>query len=118
LGGTGISTSGAGDTVAISATPIVFTEGSVIFAGPGGLLDEDNASFFWDDTQKNLGIGTSTPSTDIHVRAEPISSAEVLVENTNLFPNPKRLNSDSLRFRIIQLDLDSKLWIVVLRTYE
>jgi hypothetical protein len=42
-----------------------FTEGSVIFAGVGGALDEDNSGLFWDNILKELlvggdvGIGTS-----------------------------------------------------------
>lgn len=37
------------------------TKGSVIFAGPSGTLAQDNANFFWDDTNKRLGIGTNSP---------------------------------------------------------
>jgi hypothetical protein len=33
-----------------------FTPGSVIFADALGALDEDNASFFWDDTNNRLGV--------------------------------------------------------------
>ena len=37
------------------------TAGSVVFAGSSGLLAQDNANFFWDDTNNRLGIGTTTP---------------------------------------------------------
>ena len=37
-----------------------FTKGSVVFQGDTG-LGQDNANFFWDDTNKNLGIGTAIP---------------------------------------------------------
>jgi hypothetical protein len=46
------------------------TEGSVLFAGPGGLVSEDNANLFWNDSTNNLFIlgslylGTLTPATD------------------------------------------------------
>lgn len=33
-----------------------FTQGSVIFAGPSGTLTQDNAAFFWDDTNAKLDI--------------------------------------------------------------
>ncbi len=33
------------------------TAGSVIFAGTGGILQQDNTNFFWDDTANKLGIG-------------------------------------------------------------
>jgi len=45
-----------------------FTQGSVIFADSGGLLDEDNANLFWDDTSNELGIGTATPTHSLEVR--------------------------------------------------
>jgi hypothetical protein len=43
------------------------TPGSVIFAGTGGALSEDNSNFFWDDANNRLGIGTNTPSATLHV---------------------------------------------------
>lgn len=42
---------------------IIFTPGSVIFAGPGGLFSQDNANFFWDNTNKRLVIGGVIKST-------------------------------------------------------
>jgi len=43
-----------------------FTKGSVLFAGPTK-IKEDNANLFWDNTSKFLGIGTSTPITNLDV---------------------------------------------------
>jgi hypothetical protein len=37
-----------------------FTAGSVVFAGSGGTYTQDNTNFFWDNTNKSLGIGTNT----------------------------------------------------------
>ncbi len=42
------------------------TQGSVPFAKSSG-LGEDNAAFVWDDANKRLGIGTSTPGTSLDV---------------------------------------------------
>jgi len=45
------------------------TNGSVLFSDLGsGQISQDNTNFFWDNTNKRLGIGTNTPSTtfDIH----------------------------------------------------
>lgn len=42
-------------------TPTGFTQGSVIFAGSGGTLSQNNTQFFWDNTNYRLGIGTTTP---------------------------------------------------------
>src|SRR3989344_5391392 len=38
------------------------TAGSVLFAGTSGILQQDNASLFFDDTTNRLGIGTITPA--------------------------------------------------------
>ena len=37
------------------------TQGSALFAGANGVILEDNANFFWDDTNNRLGIGTTNP---------------------------------------------------------
>lgn len=41
------------------------TAGSVIFAGTGGILSQDNATFFWDNTNKRIGFGTTSPTNTI-----------------------------------------------------
>lgn len=38
------------------------TSGSVLFAGAGGVLSQDNANFFWDATNHRLGIGNAVPN--------------------------------------------------------
>jgi len=43
------------------------TAGSVLFAGAAGVLAQDNANFFWDDSNNRLGIGTASPSFALHV---------------------------------------------------
>jgi len=42
-------------------TSTAFTAGSVVFAGASGTYTQDNSGLFWDNTNKRLGIGTSTP---------------------------------------------------------
>lgn len=42
-----------------------FTEGSVIIAGTGGALAEDNANFFYDNTSNFLGLGTNAPTASL-----------------------------------------------------
>lgn len=53
-------------TIGLSSSAL--TTGSVVFAGSGGTLSESNATFFWDNTNKRLGIGNSAPGAplDIH----------------------------------------------------
>jgi hypothetical protein len=43
-----------------------FTSGSILFSN-GTTIAQDNASFFWDDTNNRLGIGTATPSNPLDV---------------------------------------------------
>lgn len=43
-----------------------YTSGSVIFFD-GTSLNQDNANLFWDNTNKRLGIGTSSPTMPFHV---------------------------------------------------
>jgi hypothetical protein len=51
-----------------------FTLGSVIFAGVGGVLSQNNASFFWDATNKWLGLGTAAPTAKFHLVQEVITT--------------------------------------------
>lgn len=44
-----------------TGTATAFTAGSVVFAGASGVYAQDNANFFWDDTNNRLGLGTPTP---------------------------------------------------------
>lgn len=57
-----------------STTPSWFapTAGSVLFAGTGGILQQDNSNLFWDNTNKRLGIGTSAPIDVFHIVAESL----------------------------------------------
>lgn len=52
-----------------------FTEGSIPFGSITGALTEDNAQFFWDETNKRIGIGTNTPDAPLDVSATPVSSS-------------------------------------------
>lgn len=54
-------------TVTGDTTLSLMTEGSVLFAGPSGLVSQDNAAFFWDDANNRLGLATNAPSKPLHV---------------------------------------------------
>lgn len=43
------------------------TSGSVLFAGANGLLSQDNANLFWDNTNKRLGLGTPYPVANVEL---------------------------------------------------
>lgn len=43
-----------------TGTSTTFTQGSVVFAGASGIYTQDNANFFWDNTNKQLKIGSNS----------------------------------------------------------
>jgi hypothetical protein len=52
-----------------------YTAGSVIFAGAGGTqLTEDNANFFWDDSNNRLGLATVAPTVRLDVSVDGITN--------------------------------------------
>ena len=50
-----------------TGTSTAFTTGSVVFAGASGTYSQDNANFFWDNTNNYLGIGTASPTTKLNI---------------------------------------------------
>jgi len=50
-----------------SLTLPYLSTGSVLFAGATDNITEDNANFFWDDTNNRLGIGTNTPARQLEI---------------------------------------------------
>jgi hypothetical protein len=63
-----------------TGTSTAFTTGSVVFAGASGTYTQDNANFFWDDTNNRLGIGTSSPTEKLEVYG---ASPFILINNTD-----------------------------------
>ena len=59
---TGTQTLAGAKTFSSAPTFSTMTAGSVLFAGASGLLSQDNTNLFWDNTNKRLGIGTTTPT--------------------------------------------------------
>lgn len=49
----------------LAITPL--TAGSVPFVGAGGLISQNNAKLYWDNSNYRLGIGTSAPSQALNV---------------------------------------------------
>lgn len=52
-----------------TGTSTQFTPGSVVFAGTSGVYTQDNANFFWDDTNNRLGLLTTSPTSTFSVGA-------------------------------------------------
>lgn len=66
--------------ITTAATLSYITAGSILFAGTAGLLSQDNANLFWDDTNNRLGIGTAVPGFQIHAIAPDASSFNCTLE--------------------------------------
>jgi hypothetical protein len=56
-----------------TGSSVALTQGSVVFSGAAGVFSQDNANFFWDDTNNRLGIGTATPTYKIEARTDAVS---------------------------------------------
>jgi hypothetical protein len=53
------------------------TPGSVLFAGSGGTISQNNSKFFWDNTNFRLGIGTGAPAGILHVATGTVNALVV-----------------------------------------
>jgi hypothetical protein len=71
----------AGGISTNSLTDTALTLGSVLFSGAAGLVSQDNAAFFWDDTNNRLGLNTTTPGNtlDVHFAG---TGASIGINNT------------------------------------
>jgi hypothetical protein len=56
------------DALATKFTLPALTSGSVLFSN-GTTIAQDNANFFWDDTNNRLGIGTTSPGYKLDISA-------------------------------------------------
>lgn len=65
----GTATAGLALVSGASTTPSWFapTAGSVIFAGTGGILSQDNAGLFYDAATNELGVNTASPAVTLDV---------------------------------------------------
>ncbi|MDQ7780562.1 MAG: hypothetical protein RDV41_12775, partial [Planctomycetota bacterium] len=61
-----------------TGTSSAFTPGSVLFAGPTGAYAQDNVNFFWDNTNKRLGIGNDSPENTLEAALFDPSTNTVL----------------------------------------
>ena len=61
------------------------TPGSVIFVGADGKLTQDNANFFWDNTNNRVGIGTASPTAQLHLGATSQNGLRI-VSTSGFYP--------------------------------
>jgi hypothetical protein len=62
-----INAAGGGGSMAIGGNITSATAGSILFAGTSGVLQQDNANFFWDDANNRLALGKNTASTTLDI---------------------------------------------------
>lgn len=82
---TGTQTLAGAKTFSSAPTFSTMTAGSVLFAGTSGLLSQDNTNLFWDNTNKRLGIGTSSPAYRFEVKGT-ITASSALAQLVNIEP--------------------------------
>jgi hypothetical protein len=60
---------GGGGGMAIGGSITSATAGSILFAGPSGVLAQDNSNLFFNSTNRRLGIQVASPLASLHVDA-------------------------------------------------
>lgn len=76
-----------GSGMAIGGTVTGGTQGSVLFIGAASVLAQDNANFFWDDSNNRLGLLTTTPGNTLDIRADGTAAAPVIALGAAADPN-------------------------------
>ncbi len=66
-----------------SGVSTAFTTGSVVFAGASGVYSQDNANFFWDDTNNRLGLGTAVPNQPLDILTNSNNLSGLSVKNAS-----------------------------------
>ncbi len=83
-----------------SLTDTALTSGSVTFAGSGGLISQDNANLFWDDTNNRLGINTNSPGNSLDVHTGGTNPILALNNTAGSQSAISFLNTSSAKWRI------------------
>ncbi len=89
---------GGSASVAMGSVVTGGTTGSVLFIGSGAVLTQDNANFFFDDTNNRLGLGTNAPEHKLHVygdEAGGVSLFERLTSATNVAAGTMKVKATS-----------------------
>jgi hypothetical protein len=63
------------------------TTGSVLFVGSGPILSQDNANFFWDDTNNRLGLGTASPGSVLDAVGSSTSIPVIRAKSPGVTPS-------------------------------
>ncbi|MBF0348601.1 MAG: tail fiber domain-containing protein [Magnetococcales bacterium] len=70
--------------------------GGVIFGASGGGAEQNAANLFWNDTNKCLGIGTSTPSNTLSIRNSGSVPTEAIQANASALAHGSNFTLQSL----------------------
>jgi len=95
-GGTSSQYLMADGTTSLGFVLPTLTTGSVLFSN-GSTIAQDNANFFWDNTNKRLGIGTITPTHGLNIYTTVADTGILLDSNTNPAFVIKRAGVERLR---------------------
>ena len=75
---TGAQVFAGAKTFAVAPTLSGFTQGSVLFAGTGGTIAQDNANIYYNGNTKRLGLGTNAPVATFHNSGSTVYGALAL----------------------------------------
>ncbi|MCD4811000.1 tail fiber domain-containing protein [bacterium] len=84
--GTNLSPTTSGDDLLLNTgetlSLVDMATGSMPFFGASGLLSQDNANLFWNDTNNRLGIGTSSPIHKFQISGDH-DEARILIHDSD-----------------------------------
>ena len=66
-----------------TGTSTTFTAGSVVFAGASGVYSQNNANFFWDNTNIRLGLNNSAPTATLEIGTIASTGRYIQVNGSN-----------------------------------
>jgi hypothetical protein len=66
-----------------TGTATAFTAGSVVFAGASGVYSQNNANFFWDNTNIRLGLNNSAPTATLEIGTAASTGRFIQVNGSN-----------------------------------
>ena len=101
LGVTSLTFTAVPGGAAIGGTVTGGTTGSVLFVDPTATLAQDNANFFWDNTNNRLGIGTTSPAYKLEVSGTLGVTNNSNATVTSVFQNTNTTNTNTRQ----QLDI-------------
>jgi hypothetical protein len=121
----------AGTSPAIGGTITSGTAGSVLYVNPTATIAQDNSNFFYDSTNKRLGIGTASPQNTLELMNSGTNAALRVDGQTTgaafLFNSQTGLGQDRATFGVNGyyngsafsfVNTASPTWLAQLRTSE